>query len=56
MPVTETAIHEIDVVRWLLDDEIVAARVLQPRKSSRAHANMPTYDEVMAFVDQHGGF
>jgi myo-inositol 2-dehydrogenase / D-chiro-inositol 1-dehydrogenase len=36
MPITDTAIHEIDIVRWLLEDEIIAARVMKPRRTSRA--------------------
>ena len=36
MPITDTAIHEIDIVRWLFDQEITAARVLKPRRTSRA--------------------
>lgn len=31
--VTGTAIHEIDVMRWLLNDDIVAAKIVQPRVS-----------------------
>lgn len=31
--VTGTAIHEIDVMRWLLDDEIVSAKIVQPKVS-----------------------
>jgi myo-inositol 2-dehydrogenase/D-chiro-inositol 1-dehydrogenase len=53
MPITDTAIHEIDVVRWLLDDEIIAARVLQPRKTSRAHANLP--DPLMVLLEMATG-
>jgi myo-inositol 2-dehydrogenase/D-chiro-inositol 1-dehydrogenase len=33
MAITDTAVHDIDVVRWLLGEEIVAARVLVPRRS-----------------------
>jgi myo-inositol 2-dehydrogenase/D-chiro-inositol 1-dehydrogenase len=33
MAITDTAVHEIDMVRWMFDDEIAAARVLVPRKS-----------------------
>jgi myo-inositol 2-dehydrogenase/D-chiro-inositol 1-dehydrogenase len=33
MAITDTAVHEIDMVRWLFDDEIVAVRVLVPRRS-----------------------
>jgi myo-inositol 2-dehydrogenase/D-chiro-inositol 1-dehydrogenase len=33
MAITDTAVHEIDMVRWMFGTEIVAARVLVPRKS-----------------------
>jgi Predicted dehydrogenases and related proteins len=31
--ITDTAVHEIDLVRWLFDEEIAATTVLVPRKS-----------------------
>ncbi|MEU1662162.1 Gfo/Idh/MocA family oxidoreductase [Streptomyces sparsogenes] len=31
MAAQDTAVHEIDVLRWLLDDEIVSAQVVTPR-------------------------
>jgi len=31
--ITDTAVHEIDLVRWLFDEEIAATRVLRPRRS-----------------------
>jgi myo-inositol 2-dehydrogenase/D-chiro-inositol 1-dehydrogenase len=31
--IVDTAVHEIDMVRWMFDDEIAAAQVLIPRKS-----------------------
>ena len=34
MAITDTAVHDIDVSRWLLGDEIVGARVFKPRKNS----------------------
>ena len=34
MAITDTAVHDIDVTRWLLGEEIVAVRVLKPRKNS----------------------
>ena len=34
MAITDTAVHEIDMVRWMFDEEIAAARVLVPRRSS----------------------
>jgi myo-inositol 2-dehydrogenase/D-chiro-inositol 1-dehydrogenase len=33
MAISDTAVHEIDVVRWLLGEEIVATTVLAPRRS-----------------------
>ena len=31
--ITDTAVHEIDMVRWLFEEEIAATRVLVPRRS-----------------------
>jgi myo-inositol 2-dehydrogenase / D-chiro-inositol 1-dehydrogenase len=31
--ITDTAVHEIDMVRWMFDEEIVATTVLNPRRS-----------------------
>lgn len=31
MAITDTAVHDFDVVRWLLGEELVAARILVPR-------------------------
>jgi myo-inositol 2-dehydrogenase/D-chiro-inositol 1-dehydrogenase len=36
MAVTDTAVHEIDALRWILDEDFVAATVLSPRRSSTA--------------------
>jgi myo-inositol 2-dehydrogenase/D-chiro-inositol 1-dehydrogenase len=33
MAITDTAVHDFDVVRWLLDEEIVATAVLVPRRN-----------------------
>jgi myo-inositol 2-dehydrogenase/D-chiro-inositol 1-dehydrogenase len=33
MAIVDTAVHEVDVARWLFGEEIVATRVLVPRKS-----------------------
>jgi myo-inositol 2-dehydrogenase/D-chiro-inositol 1-dehydrogenase len=33
MAITDTAVHEIDMVRWMFGGEIAAARVLIPRRS-----------------------
>jgi myo-inositol 2-dehydrogenase / D-chiro-inositol 1-dehydrogenase len=37
---TDSVVHEIDVTRWLLGQEIVAASILLPRRSSRAAAHL----------------
>ena len=31
--ITDIAVHDFDVVRWLLDEDFVAATVLTPRRS-----------------------
>ena len=36
MIITDTAVHEIDITRWLLGEEIVRATVLTPRRVPRA--------------------
>jgi len=36
MIVSDSAVHEIDIVRWLFGEEIVATSVLRPRRSSQA--------------------
>jgi myo-inositol 2-dehydrogenase / D-chiro-inositol 1-dehydrogenase len=40
MIVSDSAVHEIDVVRWLLDQEIAAGSVLKPRRTSRASSHL----------------
>ncbi len=40
MAVHDTLIHEIDVLRWLLDDDYVSAQVVFPRASSHSHAKL----------------
>ena len=36
MAVHDTAIHEIDVIHWLVDDDFVSAQVILPRKTKYA--------------------
>ncbi len=36
MAINDTTVHEVDLVRWLLDEEIVATQVLTPRRNRRA--------------------
>lgn len=40
MAIHDTLIHEIDVFRWLLDDDYVSARVTFPRACARTHAKL----------------
>lgn len=40
MAIHDTLIHEIDVLRWLLDDDYVSARVLYPRNAARSHSKL----------------
>jgi myo-inositol 2-dehydrogenase/D-chiro-inositol 1-dehydrogenase len=36
MAITDTAVHEIDLIRWMFAEEIVSTQVIKPRRSSRA--------------------
>ena len=36
MAINDTAIHEIDTMRWLLEEEFVSARVDRPRRTTRS--------------------
>ncbi|MEV4704386.1 Gfo/Idh/MocA family oxidoreductase [Actinoplanes sp. NPDC049316] len=38
MAITDTAVHEIDMVRWMFGEEITATRVLVPRRSRNGGA------------------
>ncbi|KVV07837.1 MULTISPECIES: Gfo/Idh/MocA family protein [unclassified Pseudomonas] len=40
MVITDTLIHELDVLRWLLDDDFVSVQVVFPRKTSKALAHL----------------
>ena len=40
MAIHDTLIHEIDVFRWLLDDDYVSARVTFPRTCAASHAKL----------------
>src|SRR5262249_49433689 len=53
MPITDAAIHEIDVARWLLNEDVVATRVLEPRKTSRAHAALQ--DPMIVILEMASG-
>jgi myo-inositol 2-dehydrogenase/D-chiro-inositol 1-dehydrogenase len=53
MIITDTAVHEIDVTRWLLGQEIVRATVLTPRSTSRAREGLR--DPQLILLETAGG-
>jgi myo-inositol 2-dehydrogenase/D-chiro-inositol 1-dehydrogenase len=40
MIINDSAVHDIDVARWLLGEEIVSVEVRRPRRNSRAAAGL----------------
>lgn len=40
MAIHDTLIHELDVLRWLIDDDYKSAQVVFPRKSRYAHSKL----------------
>lgn len=40
MAIVDTAIHEIDVLRWLTNDDYVSAQVIMPKKTVNAEAHL----------------
>ncbi len=40
MAIHDTAIHELDVLRWLLDDDFTTAQVVYPKKTSAASSHL----------------
>ncbi|MDR2374505.1 MAG: Gfo/Idh/MocA family oxidoreductase [Bifidobacteriaceae bacterium] len=53
MAINDTAIHEIDTMRWLLGEEIAAVRVDQPRPTSRRFPHLAD-PLVLALVTESG--
>jgi myo-inositol 2-dehydrogenase/D-chiro-inositol 1-dehydrogenase len=52
MAITDTAVHDIDIARFLLDDEPVAIAVKAPRGNSRAGG---VADPLLALMDMRSG-
>ncbi|BFM07641.1 Gfo/Idh/MocA family protein [Halioxenophilus aromaticivorans] len=40
MAIQDTLIHELDVLRWLLDDDYVSAQVIYPRRTRFTHSKL----------------
>jgi myo-inositol 2-dehydrogenase / D-chiro-inositol 1-dehydrogenase len=53
MMVSDSAVHEIDLVRWLFDEEVVATNILKPRRSSRASAGL--HDPLTVLLEMASG-
>ncbi|GAB7109902.1 Gfo/Idh/MocA family oxidoreductase [Streptomyces phaeofaciens JCM 4814] len=53
MAALDSAVHEIDVLRWLLDDEIVSAQVVLPRSTSKRHPHLKD-PQIMLFETAKG--
>lgn len=52
MAITDTAVHEIDMARWMFGAEIVAATVLTPRKS---RLGGELQDPLVLLLEMEGG-
>ena len=53
MIINDTCVHDVDVARFLLNDEIVSARVLTPRRNSLASDHLT--DPVLFIFEMAGG-
>lgn len=53
MSITDTFIHEIDVFRWLLNDDYVSVQVIEGRKTRNAHAGL--HDPITVLLETRQG-
>src|SRR5262249_49636387 len=53
MAIYDTAIHEIDAVRWLLGEEISAVSVFKPRRNRHGAAHLQ--DPLFIMLESTGG-
>ena len=53
MAITNTLIHELDVLRWLTDDDYKSVQVVFPRVTSKSHARLKD-PQVVLFETQKG--
>jgi myo-inositol 2-dehydrogenase/D-chiro-inositol 1-dehydrogenase len=53
MIVSDSAVHEIDLVRWLFGEDIVATNILKPRRSSRGSAEL--HDPLIVLLEMASG-
>jgi myo-inositol 2-dehydrogenase/D-chiro-inositol 1-dehydrogenase len=53
MIISDSAVHEMDIVRWLFGEEIVAATVLTPRRTRQAAEGLQ--DPLILLLETSGG-
>lgn len=53
MSVSDSAVHEIDLVRWMFGEEIVATSVLKPRRTSKAEHDV--HDPLIVLLEMASG-
>jgi myo-inositol 2-dehydrogenase / D-chiro-inositol 1-dehydrogenase len=53
MAIVDTFIHEIDVLRWLVNDDYVSAQVLVPRNTKHTHSKLD--DPIMVLLATRSG-
>jgi myo-inositol 2-dehydrogenase/D-chiro-inositol 1-dehydrogenase len=53
MIISDSAIHEIDLVRWLFGEEIVTAGVMKPRRSSKGSDSL--HDPLIVLLETASG-
>ena len=53
MAITDTFVHEIDVLRWLLNDDYISAQVIKPRRSKLAPEGL--HDPIMVLLETANG-
>jgi myo-inositol 2-dehydrogenase/D-chiro-inositol 1-dehydrogenase len=51
--ITSTLIHELDVLRWLTDDDFKSVQVVYPRVTSKTHARLKD-PQIVLFETQKG--
>ena len=52
MAIVDTAVHDIDIARWLFDDEVAETMVIKPRQNSRGGA---LHDPLMILLRMRSG-
>jgi myo-inositol 2-dehydrogenase/D-chiro-inositol 1-dehydrogenase len=53
MAIVDTFIHEIDALRWLINDDYVSAQVLVPRNTKHTHAKLD--DPIVVLLETKNG-